>query len=81
MSKEREGLGDGAQESDAGSQPPAGNVLNEAEKERNPIRGDPLRGRAEVSGGCASRGSTGSQGKYDVGSRRRHAEARTRDFG
>ena len=34
MSEEREGLGDGGQGSDAGSQAPAGNVLNEAEKER-----------------------------------------------
>jgi len=34
VSEEREGLGDGGQGFDAGSQAPAGNVLNEAEKER-----------------------------------------------
>ena len=34
MNNDREGLGDAAQESDAGSQSPAGNALSEAEKER-----------------------------------------------
>ena len=34
MSEEREGLGDAAQESDAGSRTPSGNVLSDAEKEK-----------------------------------------------